>query len=108
MIGVDLLDNRDETLAARSIDTFTDRVIVQIVGVVDTGNAGNHRPAIRVENYKLCRLSGHHQEAVISFIQRHRIIRLPVPQRPIRDLMGIPIDNHNLRFGSDIRVDHWF
>src|SRR5437667_8893220 len=108
MIGIDLLDDRDETLAPRDIDTFTDRVMVQIVGVVDTGNAGNHRPAIRVENYKLCWLSGYHEEAMVSFIERHRVVGLAGLQRPVRDRMRISINNYNFRFGSDVGVDHRF
>src|SRR2546430_8554286 len=108
MIGVDLLDNRDETLAARSIDTFTDRVIVQIVGVVNTGDAGYHHTAISVENDKLCRLSGYHEEAMVSFIERHRAVGLAGLQRPVRDRMRISINNYNFRFGSDVGVDHRF
>src|SRR5947208_11375547 len=101
MIEVDLLDNRDEALAPRDIDTFAGRVIVRIIRVANTGDAGYHSTAISVENHKLCWLSRHHEEAVVSFIERHGIVGLPALQRPIRDLMSIPIDDDHLRFGRD-------
>src|ERR1700758_2005238 len=99
MIGVDLLDDRDEALASRRIYTLACRVIVRIIRVADTGDPGYHRTAISVENDKLCRLSGHDEETVVSFVQRHGIVGLPALQRPICDLMSIPIDDDHLRFG---------
>ena len=60
MIWVGLLDDGDEALTARDIDTFTTGVIVQIIGVVHTWDAGDNRAAIGVQHYKLRWLSGHH------------------------------------------------
>src|SRR5439155_18047007 len=106
MIEVDLLDNRDEALAPRGIDTLAGRVIVHIIRVTNTRDAGYHPTAIDIENVKLCWLSRHHEEAVVSFVQRHGIIGPPGLQRPIRDFMSIPIDNHHFRYGSNIRVKY--
>src|SRR5437867_11971347 len=106
MIGIDLLDDRDETLAPRDIDTFAGRVIVHIIRVANTGDAGYHHTAISVENDKLCRLSGYHEEAMVSFIERHRVVGLAGLQRPVRDRMRISINNYNFRYDSDVGVDH--
>src|SRR5213595_1908221 len=81
MIEVDLLDNRDEALAPRGIDTLAGRVIVHIIRVTNTRDAGYHPTAIGIENDKLCWLSRHHEEAVVSFVQRHGIIGPPGLQR---------------------------
>jgi len=48
MIGVDLLDDRNEALAFRGIDTFAGRVIVQIIRVANTGDAGYDPTVISV------------------------------------------------------------
>src|SRR5215471_6988563 len=108
MIGVDLLDDRNEALASRGIDTFAGRVIVQIIRVANTGDAGYDPTVISVENDKLCWLSGYNEEATVRFVQRHRIVGLAGLQRPVRNLMSTPVDNHDFRFGSDIGVDHRF
>ena len=106
MVCIDLLDDTDEALASGNIDAFSPGVIVQIVSVAHTGNAPNHRPALRVEHHKLGRLSGYYEHPVIRFIQGHWVIGLAGLQRPLRNLVRRAIDHHNLRFGGDIAVDH--
>src|SRR5207244_13397286 len=79
-----------------------------IIRVANTGDAGYHHTAISVENDKLCRLSGYHEEAMVSFIERHRVVGLAGLQRPVRDRMRISMNNYNCRFRSYVGVDHRF
>ena len=106
MICVRLLDNADEALASGNINPFSPGVIVQIIGVVHTRDARNRRSAVCVDCYELCRSSRHYEDSVISFIQCHRVVGFPIFQWPVCDFMCIPINHHNLRFGSDIGEDH--
>jgi hypothetical protein len=106
MIRVRLLDNADEALASGNINPFSPGVILQIIGVVHTRDARNCRTAVCVECYELCRPSRNYEDSAISFIECHRVVELPIFQWPICDLMCIPINQHNFRFGSYIRVDH--
>src|SRR5438128_6461744 len=103
MIGIDLLDDRDETLAPRDIDTFAGRVIVHIIRVANTGDAGYHHTAISVENDKLCRLSGYHEEAMVSFIERHRVVGLAGLQRPVRDRIAPGFGSERTHLDSTVR-----
>src|SRR3989442_7889587 len=95
MIEVDLLDNRDEALAPRDIDTFAGRVIVRIIRVANTGDAGYHSTAISVENHKLCWLSRHHEEAAARFHERHWTVSLSARLTAIHEPMTIPIQDHH-------------
>jgi hypothetical protein len=46
MISVHLLDDTEEALSSRNIDTFSASVIVEIVSVVYATNAGHQRSAV--------------------------------------------------------------
>jgi hypothetical protein len=87
---------------------FSSRVIVEIVGVVHTMDARNRRTAVCVKSYELCGPSRHYEDSMISFIQRHRVVRLPGLQRPIGDLVSRAVDHYNFRFGREIGVDDRF
>src|SRR6266404_2729217 len=76
MISVSLLDDAHEPLSSKRIYAFPAGVEIDIVRIGDTGHARNHCPALCIEHDDLCGFSRHYEEAVIGFVQSHRIVRL--------------------------------
>src|SRR5229473_4862935 len=70
-IGISLLKDFDESLIGEDIDPAPARVVEKVVGATRDLAGRNLFGALRVKDEQSWRLPAAHEEAVMSFVERH-------------------------------------
>jgi hypothetical protein len=85
MIRVLLIEDGDETLAARDINPLSRGVIPEVIRVADRIEVRDDPAACRVESEELGRAARHDEKPMVFRVERHGKIRLILLHRPTGD-----------------------